>query len=504
MSNDHVEIEMWPIDAVVPYNRSLKIRSHVKIRSIAESIQTYGFDQPIVVDSDGVIIKGIGRLEAAKFLGCEEVPVVKNESLTAVEIIQSRIIDNKSAESDWDLDFLWHEVQDLTHEGLNPEAFGFDLKTIRNLFPGMLTDYFEEEFDTDSAGNPKEYRGESADDGLPDFSQDSAPTGVVLSYEGTEDAWKNELSIIDYLHMHDTVILNFSGGKGSVATLFWCIDNGLKDKLFVVYGNIGWGAEYPDIYRYIKYIEDKTNTTIHSAGSSNPRHPGGIEDGFIQFGFPEQFNCWIESEIRNSRINAVLKNEGFQRQSNNLGEERQIVQLISVRASRGPKVTSRFPDRGQIMNSNINFASPIYYWKDLDIIKYLDSKECKLPEVYKTQNHTNCFLCPNNTQATAIYIRKRYPKLWAKVLDYYAEGGRFTQSVSESVFRWIADITDETFSADYSSMVLSDTRLESIMRREVMDKYYRNSAHKILDDALQGQPIYKSVTDQYDIKICGG
>lgn len=510
MEASEINIEEWPIESVIPYERSLKVRSHVKVRAIANSIQNYGFDQPIVVDSDGVIIKGIGRLEAAKFLSMKTIPVIKADHLSAMEIIATRIADNKVAESEWNKDFLWEEIEDLISEGMEPKAFGFDARRLQDMFPDMLLDDFDpdthENIDPPQNSNTPLYE-EPLDE---DTYQGSS--GVVIPH-GKEDAWLNHLSMVDYLNLHERIILNLSAGKTSIATLFWCIDNGLKDKLYIIYGNVGWGIESPDTYRYLKYIEKKADIKIAFAGSSNPRHPGGFEDNIMQFGFPEILGgCWVETEIRNARINSVLKGEGFYQaktpplSANSLSPTTPFigntpyVQVLGIRWYRNSIARANFPERGNMMGSNIHFASPLIKWKDLDVIKYLKNKGCKLHEIYLTQNEHNCFLCPKNASTTNIRYRKLYPKLWAHVLKYYAEGSRFTEITPSSICDWLKSTDDNEDNISlFSAQVTTD---KEFMRDDVLNKKYRNSAHRILEDALQGQPIYKSVTDEYNTKVC--
>ena len=65
---------------------------------MAESIQQFGFRQPIVVDADGVIIVGHTRYKAAQKLGLEKVPVHVAKDLTPAQIKAYRIADNKTAD----------------------------------------------------------------------------------------------------------------------------------------------------------------------------------------------------------------------------------------------------------------------------------------------------------------------------------------------------------------------------------------------------------------------
>ena len=106
-------IEFWPIEKVKPYDNNVKIHGEEQIRKIAESIKRFGFDQPIVVDKDGVIIKGHGRSEAARYLGLERVPVLVRRDLTDEEIKASRIADNRVAISDFDTVGLQNEIASI-------------------------------------------------------------------------------------------------------------------------------------------------------------------------------------------------------------------------------------------------------------------------------------------------------------------------------------------------------------------------------------------------------
>lgn len=89
-------------------------------------IEAYGFDQPIVVDKDMVIIKGHGRLLAHKKLGSELIPIVMRDDLSTALVKASRIADNKSNESEWDLDLLAIEFDDLKELDFDLELTGFD------------------------------------------------------------------------------------------------------------------------------------------------------------------------------------------------------------------------------------------------------------------------------------------------------------------------------------------------------------------------------------------
>ena len=108
-----MKVENRKIDELIPYEKNAKKHNKTQINNVAESIRQYGFVQPIVVDKDGVIVIGHCRYEAAKTLGMKDVPCVCVDELTDEQVKALRIVDNKSNESEWDLDLLKDELPDL-------------------------------------------------------------------------------------------------------------------------------------------------------------------------------------------------------------------------------------------------------------------------------------------------------------------------------------------------------------------------------------------------------
>ena len=118
------KIEMRALDTIHPYVNNPR-RNEKAIKDVATSIRKYGFNQPIVVDKNGVIVVGHTRFEAAKQLGLETVPVLVS-GLTDKQNKEYRIADNKTSEaSSWDYDKLIAEIQD----GLDFSEFDFELPT---------------------------------------------------------------------------------------------------------------------------------------------------------------------------------------------------------------------------------------------------------------------------------------------------------------------------------------------------------------------------------------
>lgn len=108
------KIEMWPIENLTPYELNVKKHEKEQVSKIAAAIARSGkFDQPIVVDRHGVIIKGHGRRLAALELGLKTVPVVVHADLNPEAVRAMRLADNRVALSDVDTDMLREELKDL-------------------------------------------------------------------------------------------------------------------------------------------------------------------------------------------------------------------------------------------------------------------------------------------------------------------------------------------------------------------------------------------------------
>lgn len=116
-----MNIEYKELKALKPYEKNTKKHDKTQIANVAESIKQYGFVQPIVVDKNDVIVIGHCRYEAAKKLKLETVPCVCVDELTDEQVKALRIVDNKSNESPWDMEFLADELAEV-----DLSAFDFD------------------------------------------------------------------------------------------------------------------------------------------------------------------------------------------------------------------------------------------------------------------------------------------------------------------------------------------------------------------------------------------
>jgi ParB-like chromosome segregation protein Spo0J len=78
-------IELWPIDRLRPYERNPRTHSEAQVDQIAASMVEFGWTNPVLVDEQGGILAGHGRLLAARKLGLTQVPVIRFEHLTEAQ-----------------------------------------------------------------------------------------------------------------------------------------------------------------------------------------------------------------------------------------------------------------------------------------------------------------------------------------------------------------------------------------------------------------------------------
>jgi len=120
-------IEYRRPESLKPYENNSRTHSKEQVDQIVESIKEFGFTNPILIDEEGGIIAGHGRLEAAQRLSLEEVPTITLEGLTEAQKRAYVIADNRLAlNAGWDIDTLTSELKSLQAEEFNLDVIGFD------------------------------------------------------------------------------------------------------------------------------------------------------------------------------------------------------------------------------------------------------------------------------------------------------------------------------------------------------------------------------------------
>jgi DNA modification methylase len=115
------------VNDLIPYVNNSRTHSDEQINQIASSIKEFGFTNPVLIDSDGGIIAGHGRVMAAKKLGVDEVPCIELVGLTDAQKKAYIIADNQlPLNAGWDLDMLKIELETLQEMDFDLQLLGFD------------------------------------------------------------------------------------------------------------------------------------------------------------------------------------------------------------------------------------------------------------------------------------------------------------------------------------------------------------------------------------------
>ncbi len=138
---------------LIPYVNNSRTHSDQQVQQLASSIKEFGFTNPILIDEDGGIIAGHGRLMAAQKLGLDEVPTITLEGLTEAQRKAYVIADNQLAmNAGWDFEALRIEVDRLSELDVDIDLLGFDDDFLNDL----LFDSDSESIFPDIASGEKE------------------------------------------------------------------------------------------------------------------------------------------------------------------------------------------------------------------------------------------------------------------------------------------------------------------------------------------------------------
>lgn len=149
MNNDLKNIEWISVDELLTYPNNAKKHDAQQIERMKRSIEQFGFNDPIAIDKNNVIIEGHGRLRASKELGIEKLPCIRLEHLTDEEVKAYRNVHNKlNMDTGFDYDMLEMDLGDITN--IDMTEFGFE-----NVFDETLPDPYDDEEleDYDGAGD---------------------------------------------------------------------------------------------------------------------------------------------------------------------------------------------------------------------------------------------------------------------------------------------------------------------------------------------------------------
>ena len=141
-----MRLKMIPPEQLVPNRKNPRIHDDEHVRQIADSIIEFGFRSPVLIDDDGNIIAGHGRVLAAKTVGIQKIPCIFCSDMSDSQKNAYMIADNKIAiNSSWDEDLLKELMVDLSSLEMDMSCLGFSDRELAIL----LRDSIERESEND-------------------------------------------------------------------------------------------------------------------------------------------------------------------------------------------------------------------------------------------------------------------------------------------------------------------------------------------------------------------
>jgi DNA modification methylase len=155
------KIERRKVDDLIPYARNARTHSDEQVAQLAASIKEWGWTTPVLIDEDGEIIAGHGRVMAARKLGIEEVPTMTAIGWTKAQKQAYVLADNQLPQNaGWDMDLLSVEMKDLDADGFDLSLIGFGDDMLANMLVDETAGLTDEDSVPDVPENPVTVEGD--------------------------------------------------------------------------------------------------------------------------------------------------------------------------------------------------------------------------------------------------------------------------------------------------------------------------------------------------------
>lgn len=162
MQSSTLQITYRPIESLIPYARNSRTHSDAQVAQIAASIKEFGWTNPVLIDGEGGIIAGHGRVMAGRKLGIKEAPCIVLDNLTEAQRRAYVIADNKLAlNAGWDMELLKVELGDLKGLDFDLSLTGFDPGELSNLLADKTEGLTDEDAVPETPVNPVAVLGDT-------------------------------------------------------------------------------------------------------------------------------------------------------------------------------------------------------------------------------------------------------------------------------------------------------------------------------------------------------
>jgi DNA modification methylase len=132
------QVERWAIERLIPYADNARLHSEADIDKLADSLRRFGWTNPVLVDENGVLICGHGRVRAAAKLGLTSIPVMVARGWSDEEKRAYRLADNQlTLRGSWDLQLLGKELREIGSADFDLSLIGFEPDRLERILAGL-------------------------------------------------------------------------------------------------------------------------------------------------------------------------------------------------------------------------------------------------------------------------------------------------------------------------------------------------------------------------------
>jgi site-specific DNA-methyltransferase (adenine-specific) len=356
------------------------------VDAVARSIQTYGFNCPIVTDGELNIAAGHTRLKAAIKLGLTTVPVIRVPGLVGSKLVGFSIADNQTATlAQWDDPLLAQIIGQLNLES------DFDLSTLG--FPDKeLTAILDSLKEDTTSQKPLIQIEENAE--LDEIYEVLAPN-------------KEEKTILT----GKKFIVEYSGGKDSTAALLWCLKFFPEAEIELVF--IDMGADWPGYILYIERMADALKLPLVIVRSKR----NIIDEFWRRQEWPSPFHPYCHDLLHDALDSSMLQHDS--------------TEIIIVRGGRLSEATphnipnqTRFLKVSRKQMKDYIYFQPLYFaHKDVGQALMAKSSVPMWEGYDEGLQRTACRICPGQRIQTYAVIREKYPTVWAELMEFEGRYG---------------------------------------------------------------------------------
>ena len=424
MKGIYNEITLMPLSEIIPYDKNPKKHPQEQIEKLSESIKAFGFDQPIVVDEHNIIIKGHGRRLASQLLGLKRVPVVVRTDLSSAQVRASRIADNQTAESYWDMSNLIYELETLYSMGGDESlgATGYEVDELKTILPGLLE-------------NEVDYVIQDIEGVVPIDLAMTSPDGLV------GNKIKSGGTLVEWVQSHDNIIILFNGNRTDLAALCWAIDAGIDPKIIKVidfsFGQRMW-RWHDD---YLNYIEEKLGVTIIRGDRDSMDK---FKEDIKEKGYPTEDKPWCCNIYKRKALKDLVS------------DETSVVIFGITKNEEGNQI---FRERGVLVDFDLHYAAPFATGIDKDITDIIQKSEVELNPAYKRVNQYLCPGCPYYHSPDYVMLKEHDLDLWIRWVTTLGRAQYNAKQLQDGILnaqllRMIGDGVDARDNGKYMDMAM--------------------------------------------------